>query len=168
MLFGRGRIKRGDYIFAARNENDYHILVIGRVHGVNGRKLSVIGSFIRPVGLMERVKSGMAEGRPAEVLQNPDPNNCIFMLIDRVESGAFSDEIDLDSTKITWINEKRYFVLDGWIREDLPDLFSHIFRAPTDEERQYAKTVLLEKMNSLYERDLKEHVYAVARSTRIL
>ncbi|MGH9995578.1 MAG: hypothetical protein ACRD4J_10145, partial [Nitrososphaeraceae archaeon] len=110
----------------------------------------------------------IVQGRPAQVLQDPDPNNCIFMLIDRVESGSFSDEIDLDSTKTTWINEKRYFVLDGWIRENLPDLFSRIFRASTEEERQYARTILLEKMNSLYERDLKEHVYAVARSTRIL
>jgi hypothetical protein len=168
MLFGRGRIKRGDYVFSAQNDNDSHNLVIGRVHEVKGKKLSVLGSFIRPVGLMERVKSGVVQGRPAQVLQDPDPNNCIFMLIDRVESGAFSDEIDLGNTKTTWINEKRYFVLDGWIRENLPDLFSHIFRASTDEERQYAKTVLLEKMNSLYERDLKEHVYAVARSTRIL
>lgn len=167
-MFGRGRIKRGDYIFAAQNENEYYTLIIGRVHEVNGRKLSVLGSFIRPIGLLERVKSGMAQGRPAQVLKDPDPNNCIFMLIDRVESGAFRDEIDLDNTKTTWINEKRYFVLDGWIRENFPDLFSHIFRAPTEEEREYARTALLEKMNSLYERDLKEHVYAVARSTRIL
>jgi hypothetical protein len=167
-LFGRGRIKRGDYVFAAQNENDYRILIIGRVHEISGRKLSVLGSFIRPVGLMERVKSGIVEGRPAQVLHDPDPNNCIFMLIDRVESGAFSDEIDLDNTKTTWINEKRYFVLDGWIRENFPDLFSHIFRASTEEERQYARAVLVEKMNSIYEKDLKEHVYAVARSTRIL
>jgi hypothetical protein len=27
---------------------------------------------------------------------------------------------------------------------------------------------LLEKMNSLYERDLKDHLYAVARSTKVL
>jgi hypothetical protein len=132
-LFGRGRIKRGDYVFSAQNDNDSHNLVIGRVHEINGNKLSVLGSFIRPVGLMERVKSGVVQGRPAQVLQDPDPNNCIFMLIDRVESGAFSDEIDLGNTKTTWINEKRYFVLDGWIRENLPDLFSHIFTS-TEEK----------------------------------
>ena len=107
-MFGRGRIKRGDYVFSAQNDNDSHNLVIGRVHEINGKKLSVLGSFIRPVGLMERVKSGVVQGRPAQVLQDPDPNNCIFMLIDRVESGAFSDEIDLGNTKTTWINEKRY------------------------------------------------------------
>lgn len=135
---------------------------------MNGRMISVLGLFIRPIGLMERVKSGIVQGRPAQVLHDPDPNNCIFMLIDRVESGTFSDEIDLDNSRTTWINEKRYFVLDGWIRENLPDLFSRVFRATTEEERQHARSILLEKMNSLYERDLKEHVYAVARSTRIL
>jgi len=31
-----------------------------------------------------------------------------------------------------------------------------------------ARSILLEKMNSLYERDLKDHMYAVARSTKIL
>lgn len=168
MLFGRGRIKRGNYVFAVQKENDYCILIIGRVHEVRGSKMSVLGSFIRPIGLIERVRSGTAQGRPVEVLHDPDPNNCIFMLIDRVESGAFSQEIDRDHTKTTWINEKRFFVLDGWIRENLPDLFSQIFRASTEEERQYARSLLVEKMNSLYERDLKDHLYAVARSTRIL
>ena len=87
----------------------------------------MLGSFIRPVGLMERVKAGVVHGRPAQVLQDPDPNNCIFMLIDRVESGAFSDEIDLDNTRTTWINEKRYFVLDGWIRERIFQIYSRTY-----------------------------------------
>jgi hypothetical protein len=168
MLFGRGRIKQGDYVFAAQKENDYCILIIGRVHDVRGRKILVVGSYIRPIGLIDRVKSGTALGRPAQVLHNPDPNNCIFMLIDRVESGTFSQEIDQDHTKTIWINEKRFFVLEGWLRENLPDLFAQIFRASTDEERQYARSLLLEKLDSLYERDLKDHLYAVARSTRIL
>lgn len=167
-MFGRGRIKRGDYIFAVQKEDDYSVIVIGRVHEVNGKKLMVLGSYIRPVGLIERVRSGTAKGRPEEVLHNPDPNNCIFMLIDRVESGSFSNEIDLAHTKTAWINEKRYLVLDGWIKENLPDIFSHVFRATTEEERQYARSLLLGKMESLYEKDLKDHVYAVARSTRIL
>ena len=125
-MFGRGRIKRGDYVFSAQNDNDSHNLVIGRVHEINGKKLSVLGSFIRPVGLMERVKSGVVQGRPAQVLQDPDPNNCIFMLIDRVESGAFSDEIDLGNTKTTWINEKRYwYSMAGYAR--IFQIYSRIY-----------------------------------------
>jgi hypothetical protein len=59
-------------------------------------------------------------------------------------------------------------VLDGWIRENLPDMFADVLTAATEEQRAQARASLLEKMNSLYEKDLKDHVYAVARSTKIL
>jgi hypothetical protein len=90
------------------------------------------------------------------------------MLIDRVETGSFNQEIDQQTSKIIWINEKRFFVLDGWIRENLPDMFADVLRAATEQERLQARTILLEKMNSLYEKDLKDHLYAVARSTKVL
>jgi hypothetical protein len=90
------------------------------------------------------------------------------MLIDNVESGNFNGEIDQSISKTIWINEKRFFVLDGWIRENLPEMFADVLRANTDNERQDARSILLEKMNSLYEKDLKDHLYAVVRSTKIL
>jgi hypothetical protein len=90
------------------------------------------------------------------------------MLIDRVETGSFNQEIDQQTSKIIWINEKRFFVLDGWIRENLPDMFADVLRANTEQERLQARTILLDKMNSLYEKDLKDHLYAVARSTKVL
>jgi hypothetical protein len=58
--------------------------------------------------------------------------------------------------------------LDGWIRENLPDMFADVLRANSDDQRLQAREILLEKMNSLYEKDLKDHLYAVARSTKIL
>jgi hypothetical protein len=167
-MFGRGRIKPGDHVFVVDKDDKYTRLVIGRVQAVNGKKLHVQGTYIRPVGLIQRVESGYALGRPKEVLQNPDPNNCIFMLIDRVEAGYFNGELDQEIIKATWINEKRYYVLDGWIREHLPDMFADVLRASTDQERLDARTILLEKMNSLYEKDLKDHLYTVVRSTNIL
>ena len=167
-MFGRGRIRRGDYLFVVKKDQSYNTLIIGRAEEVDGDRIQVRGTYIRPVGLIERVKSGRAEGRPKEVLDNPDPNNCIFMLIDQVESGIFSEEVDRNGNKITWINEKRYYVLDGWVRENLPDMFSDVLRARSEEERLQARATLLEKMNSLYEKDLKDHLYAVARSTKIL
>ena len=115
-----------------------------------------------------RVKAGKAGDRSAQVLSNPDPNNCIFMLIDRVETGRFSEEVDQAASRVIWINENRYLVLDGWIKENFPDIFAAALAATTDEERAQARQTLLEKMNSLYERDLKDHVYAVARSAKIL
>ncbi|HET6799305.1 MAG TPA: hypothetical protein VFH25_01965 [Nitrososphaeraceae archaeon] len=151
-----------------QSDQNYNKLIIGMVQSANGNKIQVRGSYIRPIGLIERVKRGHSGDRPREVLDNPDPNNCIFMLIDRVETGSFNQEIDQQTSKIIWINEKRFFVLDGWIRENLPDMFADVLRADTEQERLHARTMLLEKMNSLYEKDLKDHLYAVARSTKVL
>jgi hypothetical protein len=167
-MFGRGRIKPGEYVFVVQTDQNYNKLIIGIVQAINGSRIQVRGSYIRPIGLIEHVKRGHAGDRPKEVLANPDPNNCIFMLIDRVETGSFNQEIDPQTSRILWINEKRFFVLDGWIRENLPDMFADVLRANTEQERLQARTVLLDKMNSLYERDLKDHLYAVARSTKVL
>jgi hypothetical protein len=167
-MFGRGRLKPGEYVFVVQADQDYNKLIIGIVQAINGSRIQVRGSYIRPVGLIEHVKRGHAGDRPKEVLTNPDPNNCIFMLIDRVETGRFNQEIDQQTSKIIWINEKRFFVLDGWIRENLPDMFADVLRANTEQERLQARTILLDKMNSLYEKDLKDHLYAVARSTKVL
>jgi hypothetical protein len=167
-MFGRGRIKPGEYVFVVQTDQNYNKLIIGIVLAINGNRIHVRGSYIRPIGLIERVKRGHAGDRPKEVLTNPDPNNCIFMLIDRVETGSFNQEIDEQTSRIIWINEKRFFVLDGWIRENLPDMFADVLRANSEQERLQARTILLDKMNSLYEKDLKEHLYAVARSTKVL
>lgn len=166
-MFGRGKIKPGDYVFVVQNDHEVNSIIIGKVQSVDGDRLKVNGTKIRPVGLLERVKAGRAIGRPKEVLENPDPNNCIFMLIDRVETQIFSDEVNQKLSKAIWINERRYNVLDGWIKENLPDIFASVLSAAGDEKLE-ARAMLLEKMNSIYEKDLKEHLYAVARSTRVL
>ena len=43
-------------------------------------------------------------------------------------------------------------------------MFADVLRANTEQDRIQARDTLLEKMNSLYEKDLKDHLYAVARS----
>ena len=168
MIFGRNKIKDGDYVFVSQEYSEKIRLVIGRIISLTESIARIRGSYVIPLGLIEKVSSGRGEGRPREVLQNPDPNNCIFMLIDNVETGNFDEEIDINSSKIKWINEERFHVLDGWIKENLPEFFAKVLRAKSNEDRMYARTILLEKMNSLYERDLKDHMYAVARSTKIL
>jgi hypothetical protein len=168
MLFGRNKIKDGDYVFVSQEYSEKIRLVIGRIISLTDSIARIRGSYVIPLGLIEKVSSGRGEGRPREVLQNPDPNNCIFMLIDNVETGNFDEEIDINSSKIKWINEERFHVLDGWIKENLPEIFANVLRAKSNEDRMQARTILLEKMNSLYERDLKDHMYAVARSTKIL
>jgi hypothetical protein len=170
MMFGRskGKIKAGECVFVSQPYDKYTRVIIGRITSTNGSIVNVEGFSIIPAGLIDKVRSGQGEGRPKEVLTSPDPNNCIFMLIDRVETGSFNGEIDENSSKVTWINEERYHVLDGWIKENLPEMFANVLRAHTQEDRAQARATLLEKMNSLYERDLKDHLYAVARSTKIL
>jgi hypothetical protein len=167
-MFGKGGIKPGDYVFVALREGNFNKIVIGRVQSINGSKVGIVGTYIRPLGLMERVESGRAGEHSKQVLASPDPNNCIFMLIDRIETGRFSEEVDQSASRIIWINESRYLVLDGWIKENFPDIFSAILSASSEEQRAQARSILLEKMNSLYERDLKDHVYAVARSAKVL
>ena len=168
MIFGRNKIKDGDYVFVSQEYSEKIRVVIGRIISLTDSIARIRGSYVIPLGLIEKVSSGRGEGRPREVLQNPDPNNCIFMLIDNVETGNFDEEIDINSSKIKWINEERFHVLDGWIKENLPEVFANVLRAKSNEDRMEARTILLEKMNSLYERDLKDHMYAVARSTKIL
>lgn len=165
---GKKQLKAGEYAFAVQKDADRTKIVIGRIQSVQGNSVHLVGTYIRPRGLEERVRAGRAGDRSAQVLNDPDPNNCIFMLIDRVETGRFNDSVDQSGSRVIWINENRYLVLDGWIRENFPDIFAEALAAGTDEERTHARQVLIDKMNSLYEKDLKEHVYAVARTARIL
>lgn len=168
-MFSRGGgIKPGEYVFVVQKDGNFNRIIIGRIQSVSGSKVHVVGTFIKPQGLIERIQAGRASGRPVEALNNPDPNNCIFLLIDRIETGRFNEEVDQAALRVIWINENRYLVLDGWIKENFPEIFASALTAPTDEDRAHARSVLREKMNSLYERDLKDHVYAVARSAKLL
>ncbi|MFB5598833.1 MAG: hypothetical protein ACE5SW_01210 [Nitrososphaeraceae archaeon] len=167
-MFGIGKIKPGDYIFSVKKDNDNNMIIVGRVQSVHKNILNVIGFFVNPRGLIERKLKGIIGKRSTEVLQDPDPNNCIFILIDRIETGNFSGEINQEKDKVIWINEKRYFILDGWVRENLPDMVADVLYSTSEAERHHSRSLLMEKMNSLYDKDLKEHLYAVARSTKIL
>ncbi len=168
MFKSRGGIKPGQYAFVVQKDAKYNKIIIGRIRSINGSRVHIIGTYVRPLGLIERIESGRASGRPIEVLNNPDPNNCIFMLIDRVEAGRFDEEVDQSISRVVWINEGRYLVLDGWVKENLPDIFAAALSSSTEESRAQARQTLIEKMDSLYEQELKDHVYAVARSAKIL
>lgn len=167
-MFGKTEIKPGNYVFVVQKDGEFNRIVIGRIQSAAGTKIHVIGTYIQPLGLVEKFREGKAGERPLQALRNPDPNNCIFILIDRVETGRFNEEVDQSTSRVIWINESRYLVLDGWIKENFPEIFASALSAATQEERAQARSLLLEKMSSLYERDLKEHVYAVARSARLL
>lgn len=166
-MFG-SKLKPGGFAFVVKRDDTSNYIVIGRIISETNKIYKVKGTFIRPVGLIERIRAGRAQGKPSEALNNPDPNNCIFFIIDRLDTGNFDDIVDPRVDKITPINENRYFVLDGWIKESLPELFSNYFNATSEDERLEARSVLINRMNSLISQELKEHVYAVARSSQIL
>ena len=167
-MFGLGKIKAGDYVFAVEPESEFKRIILGRVTSVNNNSLLVLGSYIKPLGLLSKRQQGVLGKRSQEVLNDPDPNNCIFILIDRIETGNFYGNIDQSVNKVSWINEKRFFVLEGWIKENMADLFADVIYSQSEEEKHHFRAILIEKMNSLYDRELKEHVYAVARGAKIL
>ena len=167
-MFGIGKIKTGDYVFAVEKENEYTKIILGRIQSVNKNILTVLGSYIKPIGLIAKRQRGNLGQRSQEVLDDPDPDNCIFILIDRIETGNYYGNLDQNVNKVKWINEKRFFVLDGWIKENMPDMFADVIYSNSEDEKYHYRSILIEKMNSLYDKDLKEHVYAVARSVKIL
>lgn len=167
-MFGKSKLKPGNFVFVVRRDENSNYVIIGKIISEHDKVIRIKGTFLKPVGLLERIRSGRAQGKPIEAINNPEPNNCIFFIIDRLDTGDFEDIIDPKIDKVIPINENRYFVLDGWIKESLAELFSNYFSSASEEERSEARTMLIKKMNSLMSQELKEHVYAVARSSRIL
>ena|SRR3712207_3661180 len=167
-MFGISKVKPGSFVFISKKDNISNFIVIGRVLSENNKVYKIKGTFIRPIGLLERIQSGRVHGKPVEALNNPDPNNCIFLIIDKVDTGIYEDTVDSKYDKVTPINENRYFVLDGWIKESLSELFGNYFNSLSMDERAEARSILIGKMNSLLSQELKDHVYAVARSSKIL
>jgi hypothetical protein len=167
-MFGMSKLRPGNFVFIVKRDENSNYVVIGKIISDNDNVFKVRGTFLKPVGLLERIRSGRAQGKPVEAINNPEPDNCIFFIIDKLDTGDFEDIIDPKIDRVVAINENRYFVLDGWIKESFSELFSNYFSSASDEERSEARTILIKKMNSLMSQELKEHVYAVARSSRIL
>lgn len=167
-MFGMSKLRPGDFVFIVKRDENSNYVVIGKIISDNDNVFRVRGTFLKPVGLLERIRSGRAQGKPVEAINNPEPDNCIFIIIDKLDTGDFEDIIDPKIDRVVPINENRYFVLDGWIKESFSELFGNYFSSASEEERIEARTMLIKKMNSLMSQELKEHVYAVARSSRIL
>lgn len=167
-MFGMSKLRPGNFVFIVKRDENSNYVIIGKIVSDNDKVFRVRGTFIKPVGLLERIRSGRAQGKPVDALTNPEPNNCIFFIIDKLDTGDFEDTIDPRIDKVIPINENRFFVLDGWVKESFSELFSNYFSSTSDEDKSEARSILIKKMNSLMSQELKEHVYAVARSSRIL
>lgn len=168
-MFGRKKgLQEGSYIFTAKPDGEYKNIIIGVVTGIEGSKIGVSGIIINPAGLKNKVSQGKAGPHSVEILKNPTPENCILAFVYRTEHETFNEEMDLNENKVIEISPKLYSVLDGWIRESLPELLNNVLSLPEGQERDQAKRVLKQRMETLYDKNLKQNLYSVCRSLKIL
>ena len=168
-MFGKKKeLKEGDHVFLSKPDGDYKKFIFGTVTGVNDKKIGINGVIVDPVGLKNKVGQGKAGTRSVEILENPTPENCIFSLIYRIEHENFSDVVDMDKERITPISKNAYAVLDGWVRESLPEFLNNVLSLTAGTEKEHAKQILRQRMDTLYDKNLKRNLYSICRSLRIL
>ena len=161
-------LKEGVHIFSSKPDGKYRKFLFGVVTGVEDNKVGVNGIIVDPVGLKNKVGQGKAGPRSAEILEKPNPDNAIMALIYRVEHENFTEVLDLDKEQLLIIPPKAYEVLDGWIKESLPELINNVLSLPPGAERDQAKKVLRQRMDTLTNKRLKKNLYSICRSLKIL
>ncbi len=169
-MFGskKGTLKEGNFVFTAKPADEYCNFVIGIVTGVDGNRVGVNGFIVNPIGLKNKVLQGKAGTRSKEMLKEPTSENCIFALIYRTEYENFTDVLDLEKDKVEILSKKQYTILDGWIRESLSELINNVLSLPDGSDQDHAKRILKQKMENLYDKNLKQNLYSVCRSLKIL
>jgi hypothetical protein len=168
-MFGRKKgLEEGSYVFASKPDGEYQNIIVGIVTGIDGSKIGVSGLLINAAGLKNKVSQGKAGPQSAEILKNPTPENCILAFVYRTEHDTFNQVLDLNEDKVVQIPPKLYSVLDGWIRESLPELLNNVLSLPEGPERDQAKRILKQRMDRLYDKNLKQNLYSVCRSLKIL
>ncbi|MFQ5941129.1 MAG: hypothetical protein ACE5KA_05455 [Nitrososphaerales archaeon] len=168
-MFGigkKGSFKEGDYVFAVIGSSDSPQIVVGVVEVPGESRIKLAGLYIKPTGLLEKIRSGRGGSRSMEVLRTPHPDNVIQILLDKVDSGDFHDYVDISNSAVK-IGPKRYTEIDTWLRQGFPELLSVIL-SPSDQRREEARRVFMERMNNMQDPELKQTVYAVARQLKIL
>ncbi|MGI0003698.1 MAG: hypothetical protein ACREAX_00225, partial [Candidatus Nitrosotenuis sp.] len=169
LMFGRKKgLEEGSYIFTSKPDGEYQNVIVGAVTGIDGSKIGVSGIIINAAGLKNKVSQGKAGPQSTEILKNPTPENCILAFVYRTEYDTFNQVLDLNENKIVKIPPKLYLVLDGWMRESLPELLNNVLSLPEGQERDQAKRVLKQRMETLYDKNLKQNLYSVCRSLKIL
>ena len=168
-MFGnKPKLKEGTHIFSVKKYGDFNDFIFGVVCGVDGQKVGVNGVIVNPIGLKNKIKQGKTGERSEEILNHPTPDNVVLALVYRVESENYADVLDLDVDKCDIIPPKIYAVLDGWIRESIPEFINTVLSLAPGTERDEAKRVLRNRMDTLTDPNLKRTLYAVCRSLKIL
>ena len=168
-MFGRKpTLKEGTHIFSVKKNGDYNDFIFAVVTGVEGRKVGVNGVIVNPVGLKNKIEQGKTGERSMEILEHPTPDNVVLALVYRVEHENFTEVLDLDKDKCDILPPKIYAMLDGWVRESLPEFLNSVLSLPPGSERDEAKRVLKQRMDTLVDKNLKRTLYSVCRSLKVL
>jgi len=168
-VFGKKpELKEGLHVFSVKKNGEYYDFIFGVVTGIQGRRVGVNGVIVNPVGLKNKISQGKAGKRSEEILKNPTPDNVILAMVYRVEHENFAEVLNLDEDKCDLIPPKVYAMIDGWIRESLPELINNVLSLSDGPERDRAKRVLRQKMDSLVDKKLKGTLYSICRSLKIL
>lgn len=166
MFGGKPKLKEGTHIFSIRKNGEFNDFIFAVVSGVEGRKVGVNGVIVNPIGLKNKIAQGKTGERSREILNHPTPDNVVLALVYRVESENFADVLDLDVDKCDILPPKIYAVLDGWIRESIPEFINTVLSLPPGSERDEAKRVLRNRKDTLTDPNLKRTLYAVCRSLK--
>ena len=169
MFGGRKKgLKEGDFVFARQPDGEYNNIIFGAVTGVDGQKIGVNGIIINPIGLRNKVEQGKAGNRSIEILKNPNPDDCILALVYRIEHDNFAGVLDLEEQQVLDIPNRVYATLNGWIQESLSEFINNVLSLPPGSERDQAKRVLKQRMDTLFDKQLKRTLYAICRSLKVL
>ena len=86
----------------------------------------------------------------------------------RVEHENYTAILDLNEDKCDLIPPKVFEMLDGWIRESLPEFINNVLSLPAGDDRDEAKRILKNRMETLVDANLKRTLYSICRSLKIL
>lgn len=167
-MFGKKSWKEGDYLFATQPDGEYVKVIVGIATGVEDSKIGINGIIINPVGLKNKISQGKAGPKSIDILKNPNYQNYVFALIYRVEFENFTGVLDLNSDNVVRIHKRIYSIIDGWVRESLPELINNVLSLSDGSEKEQAKRVLKQRMDTLYDKELKKYLYSICRSLKIL
>ena len=168
-MFGsKPTLKEGTHIFSIKKNGEFHDYIFGVVTGIDDRKVGVNGVIVNPIGLKNKISQGKTGERSNEILNHPTPDNVVLALVYRVESENFAEVLDLDVDKRDMIPPKIYLMLDGWIRESLPEFINNVLSLAPGTDRDEAKRILKNRMETLTDPNLRRTLYAVCRCLKIL
>jgi hypothetical protein len=167
-MFGNKGWKEGEYVFTSKPNGEYRDIIVGIVTGVEDTKIGVNGMTINPAGLKNKVSQGKAGPQSIEILKNPTPKECILALIYRVEYDNFTGVFDVNTDPVVKIHKNIHNIITGWIRESIPELINNVLSLPDGPEKDQAKRILKQRMDTLYDKDLKKYMYSICRGLKIL